>query len=49
MRNNIYFKWFMDSLSDSKKLDYRNMSINQQKDWYISYLEKHFDAKNIKQ
>lgn len=45
MRKTIYFKWFMDSLTDSQKSDYREMSINQQKDWYIEYLERHYDAK----
>ena len=42
MKNNIYFKWFMDSLSENQKKDYRQMSINQQKDWYINYLESHY-------
>jgi len=35
----------MDSLSESQKIEYREMSINQQKDWYISYLESHYLAK----
>lgn len=39
MRSSIYFKYFMDSLSDSQRREYREMSINQQKDWYIGYLE----------
>lgn len=42
MKNTVYFKWFMDSLSESQRKEYRQMSINQQKDWYISYLESHF-------
>ena len=42
MKNTIYFKWFMDSLSESDKEQYNQMSINQQKDWYIMYLENHF-------
>lgn len=45
LRKTIYFKWFMDSLSDSDKEQYRQMSINQQKDWYISYLEDHYKAR----
>lgn len=45
MRNTIYFKWFMESLRDDQKKDYRDMSINQQKDWYISYLESKFGKK----
>ncbi len=45
MRNTIYFKWFMESLRDDQKKDYRDMSINQQKDWYISYLENHYSSK----
>lgn len=46
MRDNIYHKWFMDSLSDSQKKEYGQMSINQQKDWYIGYLESHYKAGN---
>jgi hypothetical protein len=42
MRNTIYFKWFMESLSDEQKKEYNSYSINQQKDWYIAYLERHF-------
>ena len=45
MRNTIQFKWFMKSLSEEDKKQYRDMSINQQKDWYISYLEKHYQLK----
>ncbi len=48
MRDNIYYRWFKKSLRDDQEKDYREMSINQQKDWYISYLEEHFDAKKIK-
>jgi hypothetical protein len=44
-RNTIYFKWFMESLRPDQKADYNEMSINQQKDWYISYLESCYDAK----
>lgn len=45
MRDNIYFKWFMNSLREDQKKDYREMSINQQKDWYINYLEDHYKVK----
>ena len=44
-RDTIYFKWFMESLRPDQKADYRQMSINQQKDWYISYLESCYGAK----
>jgi hypothetical protein len=30
----------MESLSVDDKQQYRDMSINQQKDWYISWLEQ---------
>ena len=40
MRNTIYFKQLQQSLSESDKEQYRQMSINQQKDWYIMYLEQ---------
>lgn len=42
MRDNYYFRSFIKSLSEDQKADYRERSINQQKDWYISYLENHF-------
>lgn len=45
MRDNIYFRWFWKSLSESQKKDYQEMSLNQQKDWYISYLEDHYEPK----
>jgi len=45
MRNTIYYKWFIESLREDQKVDYRQMSINMQKDWYISYLENHFGAR----
>ena len=45
MKDNIYFKWFMESLPEAMKKEYRAMSINQQKDWYITYLENHYSAK----
>lgn len=46
MKNTIYFKWFMESLREDQKIDYDQMSINQQKDWYIAYLESKYSAKN---
>lgn len=45
MSTSIYFKWFQESLTDEQKKEYREMSINQQKDWYISYLENHYSSK----
>lgn len=45
MKNTIYYKWFIESLRDDQLKDYREMSINQQKDWYISYLESCFGSK----
>jgi tyrosine-protein phosphatase YwqE len=33
---------FWNSLREDQKKDFWDMSINQQKDWYISYLENHF-------
>ena len=45
MRNTIYYKWFQESLNESQQKDFRDMSINQQKDWYISYLENHYSSK----
>lgn len=42
MRNTVYYKWFKDSLRPDQVKDYDQMSLNQQKDWYISYLEDHF-------
>ena len=44
-QDNIFFKWFWESLREDQKKDYRDMSINQQKDWYISYLESHYSVK----
>ena len=44
-QDNIYFKWFWQSLREDQKNDYNEMSINQQKDWYISYLEDHYQPK----
>lgn len=43
MRNTVYYTWFIKSLTKEQKEDYQQRSINQQKDWYISYLEAHFD------
>jgi hypothetical protein len=46
MKNTIQFKWFIESLTDQQKKDYNEESINNQKDWYISYLENHYTSKN---
>ena len=46
MQDNIFVKSFMDSLSESQQKEYRDMSINMQKDWYISYLESNFSTLN---
>jgi len=45
VRNTPYFRWFQASLTESQIKDYREMSLNQQKDWYISYLENHYEVK----
>lgn len=45
MRDNFYFRSFMRSLSKDQQKEYRDMSINQQKDWYISFLENHYQVK----
>lgn len=45
MRDTIYFKWFIESLRADQIKDFREMSINQQKDWYIRYLEDHYEPK----
>jgi hypothetical protein len=42
MSNSIFYKYFIDSLRDDQLKDYSQYSINQQKDWYITYLEAHF-------
>ena len=47
MSNTLIFKWFQKSLTEQQKTEYREMSINQQKDWYISYLEKHYMSNNL--
>jgi hypothetical protein len=39
MRNTIYYKWFIESLTPDQKEHYNSLSINEQKDWYISFLE----------
>lgn len=44
MKNTIYYKWFIESLTEAQKVEYKEMSINQQKDWYISYLENHYKS-----
>jgi|LakMenEpi03Aug12_release.lakeMendotaPanAssembly.Ray.scaffolds.fasta_scaffold3088570_2 hypothetical protein len=45
MRITVYFKNFMESLSEKQKNEYREMSISQQKDWYIAFLETFFDSR----
>jgi len=48
MRNTIYYKWFLESLSEEQRNNYiQELSINQQKDFYISYLESNFSLKNV--
>jgi hypothetical protein len=44
LRNTVYYKWFLDSLTYDQYKEYRQMSINQQKDWYITYLESHYSV-----
>ena len=44
--DNMYFRWFWKSLREDQKMDYHQMSINQQKDWYITYLESHYQSNN---
>jgi hypothetical protein len=48
MKNNIYFRTFYNNLSESDKKEYNQMSLNQQKDWYISYLENEIGELLIK-
>ncbi len=45
MRDNIYYKWFIKSLREDQLKDYVISSINEQKTWYINYLEDHFSVK----
>lgn len=43
MNDNSYaYRAFWKSLREDQKKDFRDQSINMQKDWYINYLEKHF-------
>jgi len=35
----IYFNSFINSLRKDQREDFKTFSLNQQKDWYISYLE----------
>ena len=49
MRNNIYYKWFIESLRKDQKKDYDSYSTNEQNIWYISYLEDHYGTKFSKQ
>ena len=46
MRDTIYYNWFMKSLTELQIKEYLDMSLNQQKDWYISYLESHYSVKD---
>jgi hypothetical protein len=41
----------MESLTDEQKKEYSSYSINQQKDWYIAYLERHYypDEKKVEE
>lgn len=39
MKNSTAFKNFIASLTAQQQIEYREMSINQQKDWYINWLE----------
>jgi hypothetical protein len=45
MRNTIYYEWFIESLTEEQKKEYNDMSINEQKNWYISYLENSYSPK----
>jgi hypothetical protein len=40
------YKEFWNSLREDQKKDFRDQSINMQKDWYISYLENVVFLKN---
>ena len=44
--NSIYFNWFWNSLRKDQKKEFHEMSINQQKDWYINYLQDNYIPKN---
>jgi hypothetical protein len=44
MKNTIYYKWFIEGLNEQQQKEFRDMSINEQKDWYISYLENHYSV-----
>lgn len=46
--DNIFFKRFWESLREDQKKEYQDMSINQQKDWYISYLEWQHSRRDLK-
>jgi len=49
MRDNIYFKWFMESLREDQKKDYNSYSTNEQNIWYISYLEDHYSERKVEE
>jgi len=38
--NTVLYKRFYDLLNESDRKEYRECSINQQKEWYIHYLER---------
>ena len=48
MRNTIYYKWFIERMDEQKRKEYRDMSINGQKDAYIAYLENHYTVSKTK-
>ena len=46
MSESVIHKWFLESLREDQRNDYLHAySINQQKDWYIRYLEDHYCSK----
>ena len=45
MRNTIYYKWFLESKTPTEIKEFNQASINNQKDMYISWLEKCFGKK----
>lgn len=42
--NDTIHNLFLKSLTAEQKAYYRQRSINQQKDWYIQFLEKKFKS-----
>lgn len=47
-RNSIYFNWFLKDLRKDQLEDFNQRSINMQKDWYIRYLENHYNPSKRK-